>query len=225
MKQKLIVEGHNDILVISHLLLAKRLRISGYEDKVRYEKELVSIGNGKQGALKDLKLALKTGELDRIGLIVDADSETENPVLDTWRSVSHILRQNGYQNIPTEPNPLGTIVQQEGKPQVGVWIMPNNVQAGYLEHFFEQLIDANDPYLLEATQITGGFIAQERNRFQPVHLQKAKIRTWLAWQNDPESPMGLALRDYPTLGYMSLEVPLLIAFLDWLKQTFETKEV
>ena len=225
MKQKLIVEGHNDILVISHLLLAKRLRIKGYDNKVRYEKELVSIGEGKQGTLRTLKGALKTDEFDRVGVVIDADSETENPALDTWRSVKGILQQNGYENLPNQPNPIGTIIQQEGKAQVGVWIMPNNLDEGYLEHFFEQLIDAEDAFLLEATQITEGFISQERNRFHPVHLQKAKIRTWLAWQNGPELPMGLALRDYPPLGFMSLNAPLLELFFDWLKQTFDTFEV
>jgi hypothetical protein len=146
MKQKLIVEGHNDILVISHLLLAKRLRIKGYDNKVRYEKELVSIGEGKQGTLKTLKGALKTDEFDRIGVVIDADSETKNPVLDTWRSIKAILEQNGYQNLPSQPNTLGTIVQQKGKAQVGIWIMPNNLDEGYLEQFFDWLKHTFDTF-------------------------------------------------------------------------------
>lgn len=224
MKQKLIVEGHNDILVISHLLLSKNIKIRGYEEKQRYEKELVSIGNSKRGALNALKVALKTEEIERIGLIIDADSNTTNPALDTWRSVRGCLQQNGYQNLPNEPNPNGTIVQEEGKSQVGVWIMPDNTHEGYLEHFFERLIETEDELLLEATQVTERLVAERRNRFSPIHLQKAKIRTWLVWQNDPESPMGLALRDYPPLGFMNLETPFLEQFFNWLRQSFDTIE-
>ncbi|MBL7816480.1 MAG: hypothetical protein JNL70_15785 [Saprospiraceae bacterium] len=229
MKQKLIVEGHNDILVISHLLMAKNLRITGYNTKERYEKEFVSIGTGKsnndggkENALKAFKAALKTEELDRIGLVVDADSETANPAIDTWRSIRNILQQNGYQNLPAEPNPSGTIIAETDKALIGVWIMPNNDSEGYLEHFFEGLINPNDEFLEEARRITEGFVSDERNRFSPTHQQKAKIRTWLAWQDDPESPMGLALRDYPRLGYMSLDTPLVESFYDWLQLCFDT---
>ena len=224
MNQQLIVEGSNDIHLISNLIVAKSLDIKGYETKERYEQEFVSIGNGKKGALKNLRTALKS-DTARIGIIIDADSETENPAIDTWRSVANILRQNGYQNVPARPYAGGTIVSQEDKPQVGVWIMPDNQEQGYLEHFFEQLIDNQDEFLGEAAAITEGFVQANRNRFSAIHLQKAKIKTWLAWQNDPELPMGLALRDYARLGYISLDTPLSNQFIVWLQLTFDMKDI
>ena len=224
MNQQLIVEGKTDIHVVSNLIVAKSLTINGYESKRRYESEFVSIGGSKQNALKQLDIALKKEQVERLGIIIDADSETENPAIDTWRSVANILRQNGYQNVPDRPHTGGTIVNQEDKPQVGVWIMPNNQEQGYLEHFFEQLIDHQDEFLSEATAITEGFVQANRNRFSAIHLQKAKIKTWLAWQNDPELPMGLALRDYARLGYISLDTPLSNQFIVWLQLTFDMKE-
>lgn len=225
MNQQLIVEGLTDIHVISNLIVAKSLTINGYESERRYREEFVSIGGNKEKALKQLRVALKRGNIDRLGIIIDADSESPDAALNTWRSVAAILRQNGYQSVPTTPNPSGTIVNQEDKPQVGVWIMPDNQQSGYLEHFFEQLIDTKDVFLSEATTITEGFVQTNRNRFSPTHLQKAKIRTWLAWQNDPELPMGLALRDYSNLGYILLDSPFSDSFIDWLKRTFDIKEI
>jgi hypothetical protein len=223
MKQKLILEGTNDLHVISNLLVAKNLDITGYEDEERYRKSFIGIGNGKTGALKALNVAIKTEELDRIGLVIDADfSETSNPVNDTWQSISRIFTANGYQNVPIRPNSDGTIVQQEGKAQVGIWIMPDNLSEGYLEHFFEQLIVGNDAFLIEAHQITEGFITAERHRFALVHLQKAKINTWLAWQKSPELSMGLALRDYSQMGFINLENAVSNQFFNWLNLTFET---
>ncbi len=221
MEQILILEGRNDAHVISNLLVAKNLDIKGYEAKARYETEFISIGNSKRGALKILKAASKSEQYGRIGIVIDADSEVENSAVQTWQSILGILQRNGYQNLPTQPNPLGTIIQQEEMPQIGIWIMPNNVNQGYLEHFFEQLIVENDPFLLEATQITEGFISREINRFSPIHLQKAKIRTWLAWQQDPELSMGLALRDYSRMGFINLENNISNQFFNWLNLTFD----
>ena len=224
MKQQLIVEGSNDIHVITHLLMAKSLVINGYESAFRYKDEFVTIGGNKQKALKSLNATLKSEDAkDRLGIVIDADSETAEAAIDTWHSVANILRQNGYKNVPTRPNPNGTIVTQDDKPQVGVWIMPDNQREGYLEHFFEQLIDSQDEFLTEAATLTEGFVTNQRNRFKTIHLQKAKLKTWLAWQDDPESPMGLALRDYPRLGYILLDSPLSNAFIEWLKLTFDIK--
>jgi hypothetical protein len=224
MQQKLILEGMNDVHVISNLLVAKKLDITGYENKIRYEKEFISVGNGKQKALKALDTAIKSRQLDIIGIVIDADSEGANPVLQTWQSILGILQRNGYQNLPTQPHSSGTIIQQNGKARIGVWLMPDNINEGYLEHFFGQLIVENDPFLIEATQITEGFIAANRHRFSPIHLQKATIRTWLAWQKDPELSMGLALRDYSQMGFIDLENDLANRFYTWLTSTFDTHQ-
>ena len=63
MKQKLILEGMNDVHVISNLLVAKNLDVTSYEDGVRYKNEFITIGNGKKGALTALKIALKTNQI------------------------------------------------------------------------------------------------------------------------------------------------------------------
>ena len=88
----------------------------------------------------------------------------------------------------------------------------------------QQLINNQDEFLVEAATITEGFIQANRNRFSATHLQKAKIKTWLAWQNDPELPMGLALRDYAKMGYILLDSPLSNQFIVWLRLTFDMKE-
>lgn len=87
----------------------------------------------------------------------------------------------------------------------------------------QQLINSQDEFLGEAAAITEGFVRANRNRFSAIHLQKAKINTWLAWQDNPELPMGLALRNYPR--YILLESPLSNQFIAWLRLTFDMKEI
>ncbi len=97
--------------------------------------------------------------------------------------------------------------------------MPNNLNEGYLEHFFQELIAKNDEFWLEATQITEGFVNGKRNRFSQNALQKAKVHTWLSWQQKPELPMGLALKNYESIFDLNKEIVQF--FFDWFINTFE----
>ena len=150
--------------------------------------------------------------------MIDADSETANPAIDTWISIKNILAEFGYKNLIDIPNPAGTIVSQDNLPKIGVWIMPNNSKEGYLEHFFQELIIENDELWVEANNVSERLVAEGRNRFSEIALQKAKVHTWLSWQEKPELPMGLALKDYNSL--FNLEIELVQNFYDWFTKTF-----
>lgn len=223
MIQKLIVEGDNDIHLITRLCLAKGIKaIKGYENQSEYIRQFVSKAGGKEEVKRALRFQLEKEETNNqanVGVVIDADSETENPAIDTWLSIRHILSEFGYKNLPKKPNPQGTIIVQEDKAKIGVWIMPNNVDAGYLEHFFQDLILEKDEFLVEAAHITEGFISSKRNRFSQTALQKAKVHTWLSWQEKPELPMGFALKEYD--GLFDLDKEIVQHFFDWFKNTFE----
>ena len=224
MAQKLVVEGDNDIHLISHICLLKNIdHVVGYEEPVKYKNKFVTKAGGKEEVKRELKLLLKKGDesITNIGVVLDADSETKNPALDTWLSIRNILLEYGYENLPKKPNPQGTIIIQDNKTKIGVWIMPNNLNEGYLEHFFQELITKNDEFWLEAVQITEGFVNDKRNRFSKIALQKAKVHTWLSWQEKPELPMGLALKDYDLLFDLNKEI--IQFFFEWFKNTFEVE--
>lgn len=222
MIQNLIIEGDNDIHLITRVCLVKGITaIRGYENEAQYKNQFVTNAGGKDRVRKELRLALKKNNesINNIGVVIDADFETENPAIDTWLSIRHILSEFGYKNLPKKPNPQGTIIVQEDKAKIGVWIMPNNVDAGYLEHFFQDLILEKDEFLVEAAQITEGFVNSKRNRFSQTALQKAKVHTWLSWQEKPELPMGFALKEYD--GLFNLDKEIVQHFFDWFKNTFE----
>ena len=104
---------------------------------------------------------------------------------------------------------------------IGVWIMPDNLQSGMLEDFVRYLIPENDllyPFVdTVLAQIETDDIA---NRYNPnVHRAKAFIHTWLAWQKDPGTPMGLAL----TKTYLDHNTALCLRFVDWLNRLFNAQ--
>jgi hypothetical protein len=224
MAQKLIVEGDNDIHVITHLCLKKGINsIVGFEDETNYKLNFVSNAGGKENAKDQLKIILKKKDnsLKNIGIVIDADSETKNPSQDTWLSISNILREFGYKNIPNQAKIEGTIIEQEGKPKIGLWIMPDNKNEGYLEHFFKHIIVENDEMWLEADYKIEKLIKEKKHRFRIVDKQKAKVHTWLAWQKNPELPMGLALKEKEYKDNFDFNSVHAERFVNWFKSIFD----
>ena len=156
------------------------------------------------------RLNLLTGS-ERVGVIVDADTDTRS----RWAPIRTILIKAGYANISDEPDPNGTIIDDEILPRVGVWIMPNNALPGMLEDYLTHLLPEGDSLLDRANRVLDEIPLEER-RFPARHRQKALIHTWLAWQESPGSPLGLAI----TQHYLSAESPQVDNLLSWLTRLF-----
>ena len=93
--------------------------------------------------------------------------------------------------------------------------MPDNVLPGMLEDYLSFLVPAGDTLLGRARRTIDDIPARDR-RFADGHHSKALIHTWLAWQEDPGTPMGQAV----TKRYFAVEGPRVTGFLDWLKRLF-----
>lgn len=174
-----LVEGKND----GHLIYA----LCKYFDVPHDVFGVYECGSDKK-AIQRLN-ALINGSIPKqtIGLVIDADA----PSLEgKWRSVSDRLRDNGY-TVPVSPNKGGTIIYQDGKPTIGIWLMPDNDTDGMLEDFCMRLAPpAAIEHAVACVQsaLAGGF-----STFTPTHASKAAIHTFLAWQDEPGMPMGLAI--------------------------------
>jgi hypothetical protein len=224
MAQKLIVEGDNDIHVITRFCLQKGIKnIIEYEDETEYKLQFVYNAGGKGKAKKGLRIILEQEDKDlkNIGIVLDADFKTENACMDTWLSLRNILLEFGYTNLPNNPQIGGTIIIQEGKPKIGIWIMPDNQNSGYLEHFYEQLLIENDELWIEANDKIESLITENRNRFSDTAKQKAKVHTWLSWQQKPELAMGLSIKEYEDLFDLNKEISQ--SFFNWFINTFDVK--
>ena len=199
-QQVLLVEGTDDLHVVSHLCEHHNLP----------EEFRIEDGGGIPRLFESLDIRLSRGsDLQRVGLILDAD---EN-VINRWRTVRNILIKAGYNSVPETPDPNGTIIEQEGWPVVGVWLMPDNTVPGTLEDFIGSLVPSDD--VLREYAVTCVDQLPER-RFLDAHKSKAVVHTWLAWQEKPWLPMGTAIK----ARYLQAEAPAVQQLIAWLRRLF-----
>jgi hypothetical protein len=149
---------------------------------------------------------LKATAIERVGIVVDADLS----IADRWRAIQGILRSAGFAHVPNAPDEQGTIITQSNKPDVGIWLMPDNRLPGLVEDFAACLIPLDDRLSQLALQAIDAIPVNDR-RFSDIHRSKAHIHTWLAWQADPGTPMGLAI----TKKYLDANAPSAANFLRW----------
>ena len=145
--------------------------------------------NGDNKALKRLNgLLISPEPPEIIGVVIDADAPNLNS---RWRSVSDILINHGYEPPPA-PDEGGTIIHANGKPSIGIWLMPDNITDGMLEDFCARL--APDHFINYAATCVAGAKEAGMTSFREPHLSKAIVHTYLAWQDEPGLPLGLAVK-------------------------------
>ena len=221
----MLVEGDDDYHVFQHLMTAHkiyeqrayRLEPYGSNQRTPREKEIVfRERQGVQNVLAYLTQQLRiTGDLKRLGVVVDADRD----LAARWQSLRNILVKAGYTDTPKQTDPTGLIVEHattpEEKPRVGIWIMPNNRDAGSMEDFFAWLLPAEDT-LWERARSCVEQIPLEERLFKEAFI-KAHVHTWLAWQKRPGLPMGKAISEQ----YLNAKAPEALQLLDWLRRMFD----
>lgn len=198
----LIVEGPDDfhtvLSLLQHFQFAEKFRV---ED-----------GDGIENLIKSLKTLLRAANQERLGIIADADAD----VGARWQSFRGVLTDVGYTLVPEAPNPQGTIIVEEGRPIVGIWLMPENTLPGMLEDFLLCLIPAGEP-LRERARNCIESIPDADRKFPDHHRSKAEIYTWLAWQKAPGVPFGQAITN---TTFQPTGVPQAESLIDWLRRLF-----
>lgn len=209
------VEGKDDEVVMYSLLnvhsmtsQAKRKRLIAVDEFFEV-KEHDGIGN----LLDALKTELK-GDVsdDKYGIIVDADADLNI----IWRKLQDILDKAGYEDIPSSPGVGGTILEQDGLPRLGIWIMPDNKLPGMIEDFISFLGPKNDELWPLAVSAVERAIEKKCN-FRPSYKNKAYLHTWLAWQEIPGRPIGQAI----TLKYADATAEHAQQLIAWFRNLFE----
>ena len=201
-KNLLLVEGKDDEHVFLSLLAYYNVPDAF---KIRNAK-------GISRLIDALELEVDSNELERIGVVVDADVVLE----DRWNALKRVLINAGYRSIPLTPNSNGTIIQDEERPTVGIWLMPNNVLPGMIEDFIKFLVPEDDVLWPLAEEVVQKVVKTDR-KFRLSYTSKAHLHTWLAWQEEPGGPMGQAI----TKRYLNANAPHAQELITWLRQLFE----
>ncbi len=205
-KQQLLVEGKNDRHVIWALC-------EKHQIPETFSVELpTELEGGIDELLESIPVRLKQSQLQALGIIVDADQNLQSG----WTAVCNRLGQAGYEHLPLQPEPKGTIIAAAGKPRVGIWLMPDNQISGMLENFVTHLIPDNDLLALKAESTLQEIERDNLSQYSLAHHSKAFIHTWLAWQVIPGQPMGLAI----TANVLQYNKPLAAIFIQWLNRLF-----
>jgi len=202
-KKIILVEGVDDEHVIKNLLQGRELLefkqqkgVDRLEDRLRDE--------------------LDASDVAALGIVVDADTD----ISARWDSLRNTLTNAGYQDVPGKPDPNGTIIEAPAKSllprHVGVWIMPDNQSKGILEDFLRKMIP-EDNRLFQHAKDSVDKIPKEAILFAEPKKPKALIHTWLAWQEEPGKPPGMAI----AAKSFDPNVPQAQAFIHWLERLFQ----
>jgi len=216
----LLVEGSDDAHVFKSLFEYFQIPYE-FRGLPKYNpppKGLIKIidKGGIENLLATLSTELKGSEERRLGIIIDADSD----IAARWQAVRNKLVAFGYHAVPETPLPDGTIIDEEGPPLVGVWLMPNNKLPGMLEDFVSFLVPQGDTLWPMAEDIIQRVIEIDR-RFPLAQRSKANIHTWLAWQEEPGKPMGQAI----TKRYLKAESTHAQQLMAWIHQVFKLEQI
>ncbi|MGE6760171.1 DUF3226 domain-containing protein [Corallococcus interemptor] len=198
----LLVEGAEDREVVYHLCNHHQL-----DNKQLF---VVEAKDGYERLRDDLKVRPRVPGVKTVGVVVDADEDLAH----RWQSLRDVLEHSGYTQLPGQPDAAGVIIPAQGTlPRIGIWMMPDNQLTGILEDFLQQLVSQGDPLLPAA--FTALDTLPER-RFKQAYRSKAAIHTWLAWQQEPGTPLGQAVSKH----YLQADHELAQRFVAWMRRLF-----
>jgi len=228
MTSTLLVEGTDDQEVVRHLLWhygfemartepGKPLRHSKFGD-LRVERpqllEQDAPGAGFDRLLDRLDSQWKSSTAYNLGIIVDRDLDLPSKP-NPWPSLrKRILKTIPELKLPDEADALpkeGLVVDHDSGRRLGVWIMPDNENLGMLETFASSMVRPDDRLWPRAKAAVDAIPHEERAFKHKV--DKAYIHTWLAWQEEPGSPMGTAIR----ARYLDAQSPTAQNFVHWVQ--------
>ncbi|MDJ0676030.1 MAG: hypothetical protein QNJ36_11710 [Calothrix sp. MO_167.B42] len=184
--KKLIVEGEQDKRVIPEFIEANGINWGKKEKPIVYIK---SYGSDKFIDADVISTELKASGLTHLGLMVDAD---DNPS-GRWESV----RNACLKSIPDflEKLPPNGLIHTTNGIKFGVWIMPDNRMRGMLETFLAYMIPDESDTLWQYAQDVVKDAKTKGATCKNVHIDKANIYTWLAWQDEPGRQLHQAIKE------------------------------
>ena len=112
--------------------------------------------------------------------------------------------------------PVSGLITEANDLRLGIWIMPDNSSSGMLENFLHYLIPDTDQSLWNFAKSSVDTAKINSAPFRDVHLPKAEIHTWLAWQDPPGERFGIAI----TKKFLDPHSTSATAFVDWFKNLF-----
>lgn len=182
----LLVEGNDD----KHSVIGLMKHHTAWPEKRDLWPVWIEVGSSVSELLTDgyLTSELKAKNAEIVGLMLDADMNSEG----RYQRIRQLCR-GLFPTLPASMPGEGLVIENEAGKRFGVWIMPDNRMEGYLETFLRSLIPKGQE---EVWKLACHSVAEARllgAKCREVHVPKANLYTWLAWQDSPGQSPGAAL--------------------------------
>jgi hypothetical protein len=203
-ENRLYVEGADDLHVVVALVMKSEPTLTATDPRVPWTPK----PNGDKQAIKTAVAALKNLE-PRVGLVIDADTDPQK----RWRYVQQRFGAIGV-GLPPKYPAGGYVEDVDDERRLGIWMMPCGDQPGALEAFLATLVPNGD-----LKNYADQAVAKARElgaTFADKDLEKARLRTWLAWQQIPGVPYGLAIE----CGFLSSSSPWAADLVTWFRRLY-----
>ena len=203
------VEGPDDKHSLIHLLIRHGIDYDQKPWPAEFP-EFKQVG-GVTKLLEGMEDAIKASAGRAIGFVLDA----ETPLSSRWQAVRDKLEAAGL-TVPQDPPGTGFVAETPKDARVGVWLMPDNQREGSLEDFLRDLVSHEDPLINHAEAATDTAKTDFGASFRPQYRSKAVLHAWLAWQEEPGKPYGVAMQ----ARYFDHDAQVAEAFVAWFKRLY-----
>lgn len=217
----LLVEGIDDLHAVRNLVYQHDVSVY-YEAEKEPSVEACDLEIRQAGGRDRLGTAitdvLRLENVTTLGVIADADDSHET----CWESIINYFFQHvggrsftRIQELDAQDGWIGESLDRAGDPvRVGSWVMPDNTSEGAFEDFAASLVPDDDNLWPHAGSVISTL---PRRPFKPVHEGKARMHTYLAWQDPPREPIGRSISNGP----LNATSPLAERFVGWVRRLFE----
>lgn len=220
MIKHLIVEAESDKSFIQAFLRHEKLNLQLNIDVATPQDFEPTAYTTKQAVFQQLPRLVKlleTGQVSHIGILVDMDFTNKTDIkTQNLRQISERLNPLGFHQRHQQNNNSGFYFENSDYDNpIGVWLMPNNQDEGYLESWVKMAMSSDQQS--HFTQVENFIQSLGTSHFKNpmTAIDKAHIYTWLATQQKPTQDLSksLELIEQNNAIYQN--------FKNWLISTFQ----
>lgn len=220
MIKHLIVEAESDKSFIQAFLRHEKLNLQLNIDVATPQDFESTTYTTKQAVFQQLPRLVKlleTGQVSHIGILVDMDFTDKTDIkTQNLRQISERLNPLGFHQRQQQNNNSGFYFENSDYDNpIGVWLMPNNQDEGYLETWVKMAMSSDQQS--HFTQIENFIQSLGTSHFKNpvIAMDKARIFTWLSTQTKPTQDLSKSLE------LIAAKNPVYQNFKHWLVTTFQ----
>lgn len=220
MIKHLIVEAESDKSFIQAFLRHEKLNLQLNIDVATPQDFESTTYTTKQAVFQQLPRLVKlleTGQVSHIGILVDMDFTNKTDIkTQNLRQISERLNPLGFHQRQQQNNNSGFYFENSDYDNpIGVWLMPNNQDEGYLETWVKMAMSSDQQS--HFTQIENFIQSLGTSHFKNpvIAMDKARIFTWLSTQTKPTQDLSKSLE------LIAAKNPVYQNFKHWLVTTFQ----